>query len=184
MLWGHTAASDLKGLGSFGCPYPPYSTKNRLQEKMNQGLHTSLFTQSHKSISGEAFKINSSTNTVTSFLLLTTPSPTSNSRAHTHTCMHTTYYGGLTLHHRTHPHTHTHMHLLWGFHACGAWLERGTPSSEHTLLTPTSNCSTTALPNRRDFPRNNAYLSSYSDSRNIFYGSLTPSPKQPLQTVR
>lgn len=57
MFWGHTDASDLKALGSCGCPHFPYSTKNKLQEKMNQVLLASLFTQDYKSISWEAFKI-------------------------------------------------------------------------------------------------------------------------------
>lgn len=57
MFWGHTDASDLKALGSSGCPHFPYSTKNKLQEKMNQVLLAPLFTQDYKSISWEAFKI-------------------------------------------------------------------------------------------------------------------------------
>lgn len=45
MLWGHTAASDLKGLGSFGCPYPPYSTKNRPGENESRFTHFPIYTE-------------------------------------------------------------------------------------------------------------------------------------------
>lgn len=149
------SASDLKGLGSCGYPHFPYSTKNSLQEKMTQGLQASLFTQGHKSISGEAFKINCLLTLSFPFFFWPPPSPTS---------------------------THTH-HLLWRFNlTCGARLERGTPSSEHTSLTPAPNCSTTALPSRKeDLPRQCLGTSALTQTLQIalhsLSGALTPLPK-------
>lgn len=60
---------------------------------MTQGLQASLFTQGHKSISGEAFKINCLLTLSFPFFFWPPSSPTS-----THEQVHTltTYYGGLT----------------------------------------------------------------------------------------
>lgn len=76
--WRHTKTSILKALGSLGwlCPHPHSPPKTDFRNKMNQVLQASLFTQGYKSISGEAFKINS---------LLALSLPFSYLPLHTHT---------------------------------------------------------------------------------------------------